>query len=222
MHLTALLCVLAHPKSGTLSTGALALFLLLGPMPSLGAWKPHFRVKSGHVQLSFVHSPSYGQKGGVAFGSHGLYSLLRGQNPGPPHSICNFVDLGIKLDYLNPREEDLEEDLGNRISPVIPPTKQKKRFHWNVPTLLTNNLTTACWLLNSSVKYLLVVMHPMAFIPQQALQLKVKSRITSDHCFIVTFHIILLRIKCHISVLLGTKKREEMKSLRLHSDNTHT
>lgn len=110
--------------------GALALLLLSGLVSSLGAWKPHFRVKSGHVQLSFVHSPSCGQKGGVAFGSQVLYWMLRGQNTGRPHSICNFVDLGIKLDSLNPREEDL----GNRISPVTPPTKQKKRFHWNTPT----------------------------------------------------------------------------------------
>jgi len=100
----------------------------------MSAWKPHFRVKSGYVQLSFVHSPSYGEKRGVAFGSQVLYWMPRGQNPGPPHSICNFVDLGIKLDCLSPREEDLEEDLGNRISPVSPPTKQKKIFHWKTPT----------------------------------------------------------------------------------------
>lgn len=97
-------------------------------MPSLGACKPHFRVKSGHVQLSFVHSPSYGQKGGVAFGSQVVHWILRDQNPGLHHSMCNLVDLSIKPDYLNPREEDLEEDLGNRISPLSPPTKQKKDF----------------------------------------------------------------------------------------------
>lgn len=61
----------------------------------------------------------------MAFGSWVPYWMLRGQNTGPPHSICNFVDLGIKPDYLNPRE-DLE-DLGNRISPVSTPTLSRKK-----------------------------------------------------------------------------------------------
>lgn len=88
---------------------------------------------------------------------------------------------------------------------------------------LHNNLTDNSMLaFELSVKYLLVVIQPMVFFQQQALQLRVKSRIPFEKCFIVKFYIISFRIKCHISVLMGTKKREEVKSLSLPSDNTHT
>ncbi|OPJ83181.1 hypothetical protein AV530_010575 [Patagioenas fasciata monilis] len=71
------------------------------------------------MQLFFVHSPSSSQKGGVTFGSLALYWILRGQNPGSSHSICNSVNLGIKLAYSNSREDYSEEGLGSRIFPAL-------------------------------------------------------------------------------------------------------
>lgn len=49
------------------------------------------------------------------------------------------MDLGIKLDYLNPREEDLE-GLENRISPVSTPTLSRKKDFTGTDQL-HNNLT---------------------------------------------------------------------------------
>lgn len=92
--------------------------------------------------------PFLQSEGRCDFGSLALYWILRGQNPGPPHSICNVVNLGIKLAYLNPREDYSEEGLGNRIFPVSPLTKQKKKLSLEWTDYVITLLTTVCWLFN--------------------------------------------------------------------------
>lgn len=112
-------------KSGTLSTEALALLLLSGQCLPWVHGNPFSGCSLGTCScLSYTALPMVRRP----YGSQVLYWMLRGQNPGLPHSVCNFVDLSLKLDYLNPREDYLE-DLVNRTSSH----QAEKRFHWNVP-----------------------------------------------------------------------------------------
>lgn len=70
---------------------------------------------------------SFGPNGGVTFGNQVFHWAERGQNPGEHHSTSHFIYVDIKLDYLNPRKEDLKRDSENRTSSGNPPAKQKEK-----------------------------------------------------------------------------------------------